>query len=104
MTCGLLSGCTIHIDYDESVISARCHRHALATQHEPIVIDTFENETNEHPDQPVDDDDEIAPENERVPMGTCVMLKDGTVARVLTNEISFHYAVDFGDGSYSQDM
>ena len=80
----------------------------MSVQQEPAAVDKFDDETSECPDQVVDDerenDDEIVAENERVPMGTRVILKDGTLGRVLTNEISFHYAVDFGDGSYSHDM
>ena len=54
-----------------------------------------------------DDDDEIVAENERVPVGTSVILSDaheGKIGRVIGNEVRFHYAVDFGDGSYSHDM
>lgn len=54
-----------------------------------------------------EEDDEIVAENERVPVGTPVILSDahdGKVGRVIGNEVRFHYAVDFGDGSYSHDM
>jgi hypothetical protein len=79
-------------------------------------IDNIDYETTECLDNPLDeqqqqqyedDDDEIVPENERVPMGTSVMLNDineQKSGRVMGNEISFHYAVDFGDGCYSHDM
>jgi hypothetical protein len=51
-----------------------------------------------------DDDDEIVAENKRISIGRQVILNDGQVGRIMSNEISFHYAVDFGDGSYSHDM
>jgi hypothetical protein len=78
-------------------------------------IDNIDYETTECLDNPCDeeqqhddnDDDEIVAENERVPIGTRIILNDineQKFGRVMGNEISFHYAVDFGDGCYSHDM
>jgi hypothetical protein len=77
-------------------------------------IDNIDYETTECPDNLIEeeqqqdvDDDEIVTENERVPIGTRVILNEineQKLGRVMGNEISFHYAVDFGDGSYSHDM
>jgi len=78
-------------------------------------IDNIDYETIEYLDNPFDeeqqqhddDDDEIVAENERVSIGTRVILNDTNdqkIGRVIGNEISFHYAVDFGDGCYSHDM
>ena len=53
------------------------------------------------------DDDEIVAANERVPIGGQVILNDVNetkIGEVIEHEITFHYAVDFGDGSYSHDM
>lgn len=51
-----------------------------------------------------EDDDEIVAEQKRIPNGSQVILNDGLIGRVINNEVSFHYAVDFGNGSYSYDM
>jgi len=78
-------------------------------------IDKNDYEITECLDNPVDeeqqqhdaDDDEIVTENERVPIGTRIILNDineQKLGQIMGNEISFHYAVDFGDGSYSHDM
>jgi hypothetical protein len=82
-------------------------------------IDKNDYEITECLDNPVDeeqqqqqlhddyDDDEIVTENERIPIGTRIILNDineQKLGQIIGNEISFHYAVDFGDGSYSHDM
>ncbi|CAF1325651.1 unnamed protein product [Rotaria sordida] len=127
VTCGLISGCTFQIDHDYSIINARCHLHRIPHQssmninNQQTSIDNIDYETTECLDHLIDDeqpqhedddnndddDDEIVAENERVPIGTRVILNDideQKIGRVMSNEISFHYAVDFGDGSYSHDM
>ncbi|CAF4742896.1 unnamed protein product, partial [Rotaria sp. Silwood2] len=125
VTCGLISGCTFQIDHDYSIINARCHLHTrphqssmninnLQTSIDNIDYETAEcldhlidDEQQQHEDDDNDDDDEIVAENERVSIGTRVILndiKEPKIGRVMSNEISFHYAVDFGDGSYSHDM
>jgi hypothetical protein len=123
VTCGLINGCVFEIDYDYSIINARCHLHAIPHQSSMKMInhhssiDNIDYETMEYFDNPFDDeqqqqhedndDDEIVAENERVPIGTRVILNDMNkqkFGRVIGNEISFHYAVDFGDGCYSHDM
>jgi hypothetical protein len=79
--------------------------------HQQSAIDNIDYETTECHDnlfdeeqQYEDEDDEIVAENERIPIGTRVKLHDKKIGRVIGNEINFHYAVDFGDGSYSHDM
>jgi len=125
VTCGLINGCTFEIDRDYSMINARCHLHAIPHQssmninNQQSSIDNIDYETTECLDNPFDeeqqqqqwhddDDDEIVDENQRVPIGTRVILNDTNkqkkFGQVTGNEISFHYAVDFGDGCYSHDM
>ncbi|CAF1569933.1 unnamed protein product [Rotaria sp. Silwood1] len=127
VTCGLISGCTFYIDHDYSIINARCHLHTRPHQSSMNInnlqtsIDNIDYETAECLEHLIDDeeqqqqqqhedddnDDEIVAENERVPIGTRVILNDineQKLGRIMSNEISFHYAVDFGDGSYSHDM
>jgi len=121
VTCGLISGCTFEINHDDTIINARCHLHAIPHQssmniiNQQSSIDNIDYETIEYLDNPCDDeqqqhdddDDEIVPENERISIGTRVILNDineQKFGRVMGNEISFHYAVDFGDGCYSHDM
>jgi hypothetical protein len=124
VTCGLINGCTFEIDHDYSIINARCHLHVIPHQssmkmmnHHQSSTDNIDYETMECYDNPFDDeqqqqhddndDDEIVAENERVPIGTRIILNDVNqkkFGRVIGNEINFHYAVDFGDGCYSHDM
>lgn len=127
VTCGLINGCTLQIDHDYSIINARCHLHVIPHQSSTNIndrqssIDNIDYETTtECLDNPIDDeqshhlddddnddDDEIVAENQRVPVGTRIILNDTDeqkFGRVIGNEISYHYAVDFGDGCYSRDM
>jgi hypothetical protein len=119
VTCGLINGCTFQIDHDDSIINARCHLHTKYHQssmngnNQLSSIDNMDYEITEYFDnlmddeQHDDDNDDIVAENERVPIGTRVILNDlneQKIGRVMGNEINFHYAVDFGDGSYSHDM
>ncbi|CAM4802777.1 unnamed protein product [Rotaria magnacalcarata] len=124
VTCGLINECTFQIDRDYSIINACCHLHVIHHQsaininnqqssadnidYETITecLDNLIDEQQQHTDDD-NDDDEIVAENQRVPIGTRVILndvKEQKVGRIIANEISFHYAVDFGDGSYSRDM
>jgi hypothetical protein len=113
VTCGLINGCTFQIDHDYSIINARCHLHTKYHQsNQQSSIDNTDYDITESfdnfmDDEQHDDNEDIVAENERVPIGTRVILNDineQKIGRVMGNEINFHYAVDFGDGSYSHDM
>ncbi|CAF3684619.1 unnamed protein product [Adineta steineri] len=124
VTCGLISGCTFQMNNDYSIINARCHIHTIPHQSSITVnnqqsskdnntyettqcLDDRIDDEQQHDDCDDVDDDEIIVENERVPNGTRVILNGinkEKIGRVIGNEISFHYAVDFGDGCYSHDM
>ena len=118
VTCGLINGCTFDIDHDYSIINARCHLHTIPHQSSlnnfthQSTIDNIDYEIMEGLDQQQqqqyeEDEDEIVAENERLPIGTRVIFhetKEKKIGRVIGNEISFHYVVDFGDGCYSHDM
>ncbi|CAF1597321.1 unnamed protein product [Adineta ricciae] len=122
VTCGLLSGCTFQMDDDYSIIYTRCHLHPIPHP-SPMPVngrhsasDKNAYETPEHHDNVVDDehapnndedDEDIVPENERIPIGARVVWNDDKqrkIGQITGNEINFHYIVDFGDGCYSHDM
>lgn len=118
VTCGLISGCTLEMNHDYSMINARCHFHAIP--HQSSIIPTDQHLTIDHISDYLDDteqqqqdneeqeeEDDVVAENERVPIGAGVTVHDSTknhIGQVIGNEISFHYTVDFGDGCYSHDM
>ncbi len=125
ITCGLISGCTFQIDQDNLIINARCHLHATTSLPSPLssninsrssTIDEIDDKTKELCDSLIDegqqqngkkeDNDSIVEENKRVPRGTRVLINDTKqkIGQILSNEISYHYSVDFGDDTYSHDM
>lgn len=125
VTCGLINGCTFQIDQDYSIINARCHLHTIPHQssmnitiHHQSSIDNIDYDITECHDNIFDEeqqqqqlqddeDEEIIDENQRISIGTRVIFNDKNeqkIGRIMANEISFHYAVDFGDGCYSHDM
>ncbi|UJR31768.1 hypothetical protein I4U23_019246 [Adineta vaga] len=123
VTCGLINGCTFQMNDDYSIINAGCHLHPISHQSSMITNNQQSSQDNnayeitEYLDNTIvddqqydndEDEEEIVPEKDRVPIGTRVVLRnDNTerkIGRVMSNEINFHYAVDFGDGCYSHDM
>jgi hypothetical protein len=117
VTCGLISGCTFQMDQDHSVIDARCHLHANSSLTSPLssnaysrssTIDEIEEKITELSDNLEEENNEnIVEENKRVPTGTRVLINDTReqkIGRIMNNEISYHYSVDFGDDTYSHDM
>jgi hypothetical protein len=124
LTCALLNGCRVHFDRRLKTIHFICDEHrSLIWNVETTTTTTTEcsDDDDEQPtDNDNDDDDEEGEdddaeeeeeeeenqddEDERVPVGTRVILHNAQVGHVLNNQISYHYAVDFGDGSYSHDM
>ncbi|CAF4514474.1 unnamed protein product, partial [Rotaria sp. Silwood2] len=124
ITCGLISGCIFQIDQDHSIINARCHLHATTSMLSPSVSivnsrsSTIDDKTIELSDNLIDnrqqqeenresnDIDNIVEENKRVPIGTRVLINDAKgqkLGQVISNELSYHYSVDFGDDTYSHD-
>jgi len=105
------------MDQDHSVIDARCHLHANSSLTSPLssntysqssTIDEIEEKITELSDNLEEENNEnIVEENKRVPTGTRVLINDTReqkIGRIMNNEISYYYSVDFGDDTYSHDM
>ena len=53
------------------------------------------------------DVDDIVDESKRISDGTRVLINDAQepqLGHIIKNAVSYHYSVDFGDDTYSQDM
>jgi len=105
VTCGLLNNCTFEFDSNESIINAYCHLHNQSKDN--INYETIDHSIEQQRYDDEEDDGEILAEHQRISIGTRVRSienNDERIGRVIENEISFHYVVDFGDGCYSHDM
>lgn len=77
------------------------------TNHEEDYDEEEEDDDGDGDEENDDDDDndaKLVPPQKRISTGTQVILNDGSHGSVINNEVCFHYAVDFGNGSYSYDM
>ena len=84
LTCGLINGCFFSFDTEKMMLDTHCHLHV------PIKDNN-------------DEDKDIVKPNKRIPNGTRVLLEN-KIGQVLTHEITYHYSVDFGDDTFSNDM
>lgn len=80
-------------------MDTRCHLHVSTANHSGLKRASTNDENNDC----FPDDTEIVPVNKRVPNGTRVLVEN-QIGQILGNEISYHYSVDFGDDTFSNDM
>ena len=103
----MLNGCRVHLDRRSQTTHFVCDEHRSSSWNVRTTTecsDDDDEQSTDDNDNEDEEEEEEEEEDERVPVGTRVILHDAQVGHVLNNQISYHYAVDFGDGSYSHDM